>query len=46
MNEHLHISAMSTLIVALQLIIVGFIFRLVEITWPDSKLAKALAFIH
>lgn len=46
MNEHFHISAMSTLVIALQLIIIGFIFRLIEITWPDSAMAKALAFIH
>jgi hypothetical protein len=37
---------MTTLVLALQLIIIGFFFRLIEITWPDSKLSKALAFIH
>lgn len=46
MNEHIHVSAMSMFVMALQLIIIGFFFRVIEITWPDSKLAKALAFIH
>lgn len=46
MTNHVHVSAMSTLIFALQLIIVGFIFRTIEVTWPDSQVAKALAYIH
>jgi hypothetical protein len=44
--DHVHISAMTVLLFALQLIIVGFIFRTIETTFPDSTLGKALAYIH
>jgi hypothetical protein len=44
--NHVHVSALGTLVFALQLIVVGFIFRTIETTFPDSTLGKALSYIH
>lgn len=45
MADHVHISAMTALIFALHLIIVSFFLRMIQMTWPESSLGKALAVI-
>ena len=46
MKMHVHIGAMEVFVFALYLIIVGFIFRVIETHFPDNPIAKGLAFIH
>ena len=46
MKPHVHIGAETVIAFALTLIIVGFIFRTIEIKYPDTVLGKALVFIY
>ena len=46
MNAHVHIGFVDIIQLALGLIIVGFIFRTVEMHFSETALGKALAYVY
>jgi hypothetical protein len=48
MNQHVHVSAMSALIVFLYIIVFGLLWRAASaaLTAKDSPVGKAMAFIY
>lgn len=43
---HVHVSALSFLTLAAQLVIFGFIWRFLAMTWSDKAIGKAMAFVY
>lgn len=42
---HVHVSAIDFLVTLLYLVLGLFVLRLVAVTWPDSRLGQAFAFL-
>jgi len=43
---HIHASVLDASIVAAYVILTLWLLRMIEAKWPDSAMAKGLAFIH
>ena len=46
MKAHVHVGALEVFHFALMLVIVGFLFRMIEYKFPESKVAQALSVIY
>lgn len=43
---HFHVGTFEFFKFALMLLVAGFLFRTIEIMWPQSKFSQALAWIY